>query len=64
MWERTAQWVFRGRLGVFGLEREHAGEDFISTVVRTPSEKQNHHSGFSKIQMALNGAACYSQPVI
>lgn len=41
MWERTAQWVFRGRFGVLGLEREQAGEDFISTVLHISWKKQS-----------------------
>lgn len=56
MWERTAQWVCRGRLGVLGSEREEAGEDFISTALRIRLEKQNHRWVF-QTQMTLNGTS-------
>lgn len=57
MLERTAQWVFRGHLGVVGLERQQVGEDFISTVLLMPFGK-------IPIQFFSGSISCFFQPKI
>lgn len=59
MWERTAQWVFRGRLGVLGLERERAGEDFISTVCAPYHFGKTGSSDFWKYRWHRRGRVCF-----